>query len=76
LPTVEETVGLFEKDAICPCCHLPYEKLPGTENSEVLEVINVKPYRRLIRRNQYKRQCVYEKNPDPQIIILHRQVND
>lgn len=68
LPTVEETIGLHEKDAICPCCHLLYEELPGTENSEVLEVINVKPYQRLIRRKQYKRKCVCENNPDPQII--------
>ncbi len=68
LPAVEETVGLFENDALCPCCGLPYEELAGTEDSEVLEVINVKPYRRLIRRKQYKRQCVCEKNPDPQII--------
>src|SRR3990167_5862271 len=68
LPAVEETVSLLEKDAMCPCCHLPYEELLGTENSEILEVINVKPYRRLIRRKQYKRNCICEKNTDPQII--------
>src|SRR5580765_2804681 len=68
LPAVFETVSLFENDALCSCCGLPYEELAGTEDSEVLEVINVKPYRRLIRRKQYKRQCVCEKNPDPQII--------
>lgn len=72
LPAVIETVGLHENDTICPCCRLPYEELPGTENSEVLEVINVKPYRRLIRRKQYKRNCVCEKNPDPQIIAPPR----
>ncbi len=68
LPAVEETVSLFENDAICPCCHLPYEELSETENSEILEVINVKPYRRLICRKKYKRNCICEKNPDPQII--------
>lgn len=68
LPTVEEIVELFEGDAVCPCCHLPYEELSGTEDSEILEVINVRPYQRLIRRKQYKRQCVCEKNPDPQMI--------
>jgi len=68
LPSVEETVSLFEKDALCPCCNLPYEELAGTENSEVLEVISVKPYRRLIRRKKYKRHCNCEKNPDPKII--------
>lgn len=68
LPAVEETVELYEKDAICPCCQLAYEELGRTEDSEILEVIHVKPYRRLIRRKQYKRNCVCEKNPDPQII--------
>jgi transposase len=68
LPTVEEVVGLYEKDAICPCCQKPYEELSGTEDSEVLEVINVKPYRRAIRRKKYKRHCQCEKNLDPQII--------
>src|ERR1700678_284002 len=68
LPTVEETVDLFEKNTICPCCNLPYEELAGTEDSEILEVINVKPYRRVIRRKKYKRHCHCEKNPDPGII--------
>lgn len=68
LETVEETVSLFEKDALCPCCELPYEELPVTEDSEILEVINVKPYRRMIRRTKYKRHCHCEKNPDPGII--------
>lgn len=64
LPTVEETVSLLEQDTICPCCGLPYETLAGTEDSEILEVINVKPYRRVIRRKQYKRQCSCPENTD------------
>lgn len=68
LPAVEETVSLFEKDAICPCCCSPYEELLETEDSEILEVINVRPYRRFIRRKKYKRHCDCEKNPDPKII--------
>src|SRR3990167_8510672 len=68
LPTVEETVDLFESDAVCPCCRLPYEKLAETEDSEILEVINVQPYRRLICRKKYKRHCDCEKNPYPKII--------
>jgi len=68
LETVEETVSLFEKDTLCPCCKLPYEELLATEDSEILEVINVKPYRRIIRRKKYKRHCDCEKNPDPGII--------
>lgn len=68
LPTVEETVDLFESDAVCPCCRLPYEKLAETEDSEILEVINVQPYRRLICRKKYKRHCDCKKNPYPKII--------
>lgn len=68
LETVEETVSLYEQDAVCPCCKLPYEELPTTEDSEILEVIHVKPYRRVIRRKKYKRHCDCEKNPDPGII--------
>jgi len=64
LPIVEETVSLLEQDAICPCCGLSYETLAGTEDSEILEVINVKPYRRVIRRKQYKRCCTCPQNPD------------
>ncbi len=68
LPAVAETVSLFEKDAVCPCCHLPYEELPITEDSEVLEIINVRPYRRVICRKKYKRHCHCERNLDPGII--------
>ena len=69
LPAVEETVGLLEQDAFCPCCGLPYEELFESEDSEILEVINVKAYRRLVRRKKYKRQCCCERNEDPQIIV-------
>jgi hypothetical protein len=31
-------------------------------------MINVKPYRRIIRRKRYKRHCECKKNPDPGII--------
>lgn len=68
LPAVEEVVSLLEKDAVCACCSLPYEELPGTENSEILEVINVKAYRRMIHRKMYKRCCRCKENPDPHII--------
>lgn len=68
LPTVEETVCLTENDSFCSCCGLAYEELSATEDSEVLEVINVKPYRRMIRRKKYKRHCICEKNTDPQIL--------
>src|SRR5271154_7157928 len=68
LPAVEETISLLEEDAICPCCQLPYEELPGTEDSELLEIINVKGYRRVIRRKKYKRHCDCKENPAPKIM--------
>lgn len=49
-------------------CGLSYEELPGTEDSEVLEVINVSAHRRVIHRKKYKRCCQCVKNQDPQII--------
>jgi transposase len=67
LPEVEETVSFAAEETCCPECKLPYQELPGTEDSEVLEVINVKAYRRLIRRKMYKRSCRCPSNPDPQI---------
>lgn len=68
LSTVEETVCLMKNDSHCACCGLPYKELSVTEDSEVIEIINVKPYRRMIRRKKYKRQCACEKNTDPQIL--------
>ena len=66
LPTLEEDVSLVE--ARCPCCGLAYEELKDTEDSEVLEMINVKAYRRCIRRKRYKRCCRCAGNPDPQLV--------
>jgi transposase len=68
LPAVEETVSLSTKDSICPCCGLSYEELPGSEDSEILEIINVKAYRRTIRRKMYRRHCDCKGNLDPKII--------
>jgi transposase len=58
----------MDQDALCSCCKLPYDVLPQTEDSEVLEVINVRAYRRVIHRKMYKRGCQCIDNPDPQII--------
>lgn len=40
----------------CPQCGLALEEFPGTQDSEVLE-IEVKAYRRVIRRQRYKCVC-------------------
>ena len=66
LPVVDEEVSLV--DASCPCCHLPYEELQGREDSDVLEMINVKAYCRAIHRKKYKRRCRCKANNDPMIV--------
>ena len=40
----------------CPACGEGLQKFPGTEDSEVLE-IEVKAYRRVIRRQRYRPAC-------------------
>lgn len=62
LPQIEEAYELSDEDRICPGCDLPYEEFPGSDDSEVIE-IEVKPYRRLIRRKRYKRTCQCNSQP-------------
>ena len=54
LPERIETVGLDSPQ--CPACGEPLDEFPGTEDSEVLE-IEVKAYRRVIRRQRYRPSC-------------------
>lgn len=68
LPISEEEVSLAEESRRCPCCHLPYEELPGHTESDILEVTHVKAHRRVIYRKKYKRHCFCKKNPDAQIL--------
>ncbi|MGH8322414.1 MAG: IS66 family transposase [Steroidobacteraceae bacterium] len=57
LPIREETVQVaFPR---CPKCRRRLEVFPGTEDSEVLE-IEVQAYRRVIRRQRYRRTCQCE----------------
>jgi transposase len=57
LPVVEETIDFIASDKHCSCCGLEYKPINATEDSEILEVINVKPYKRVIKRKKYKRYC-------------------
>ena len=54
LPAQVETIELDCPH--CPDCGLGYADFPGTEDSEIIE-IDVKPYRRVIRRRRYRRTC-------------------
>ena len=57
LPSVEETISLIPQKSICACCGLPFDELPITEDSQIIEVINVQAYQRIIRRKMYERHC-------------------
>ena len=54
LPVREEEVGLGSAE--CPSCGLPLQDFPGTDDKEVIE-IEVKAYRRVIRRRRYRCSC-------------------
>jgi transposase len=52
----EEKHDLPEDKQCCPTCQLPFEPLAGTRDSELVEV-EVRAYRRKIRRKRYRRTC-------------------
>jgi transposase len=56
LPAQEEIRDIPQNEKSCPCCGLPFELFPGTEDSEIIE-IDVKAHRRIIRRRRYKPTC-------------------
>ena len=56
LPVVEEVYELDEEQRRCPVCGLAYQEFPGTEDSEEIE-IEVRAYRRRIRRRRYTPSC-------------------
>jgi transposase len=62
LPAAEEVLELPADQQRCSCCGLPFEPFPGTEDSEILEV-EVKAYRRVIRRRRYRRACSCGEHP-------------
>lgn len=69
LPVELEELELTEESSRCPCCHKPYVELPEQMESDSLE-IDVRAYRRVVRRKKYKRQCTCKKNLDPNIISI------
>jgi transposase len=69
LPAVEETLVLKETHARCSHCGLVYQALAGSESSEVIEMINVQAYRRIIHRKRYQRCCHCRQNKDPVIVM-------
>lgn len=56
LPVEEEWVDLAEEECRCPTCGLAFERAGGSEDSEQVE-IEVRAYRRRIRRRRYRATC-------------------
>ncbi|HKI35771.1 MAG TPA: transposase [Gemmataceae bacterium] len=56
LPAREELVELPEAQQLCPRCGQPWRERSDTEDSEQIE-IEVKAYRRVIRRRRYQATC-------------------
>jgi transposase len=62
LPVVEQVYELSEEQKCCPRCGVSVKEFPGTEDSEELE-IEVRAYRRRIRRKRYTPGCTCGKLP-------------
>jgi transposase len=62
LPFEDEFHDLADADKKCPCCGLPFESFPGTQDSTILE-IDVRAHRRVIHRRRYKPTCACSDNP-------------
>jgi len=62
LPVVDEVRDLPEGECQCPHCGGVYEPFPGTEDSEIVE-IEVRGYKRKIRRKRYKKTCSCPQTP-------------
>ena len=65
LPVKEELIELTPEARCCSNCGKLYDDFAGdgdTEDSEILE-IDVKAYKRRIRRKKYKKTCQCEKSP-------------
>jgi transposase len=57
LPCQTEMIDLCDADKKCDICGLPYEELEITEDSSIIELIDVRAHKRKIRRKMYKTKC-------------------
>ncbi len=57
LPIQDEEYDLDDSELFCACCGLPLTEMPDTEDSTLIETLEVRGYRRRIRRKKYKRSC-------------------
>lgn len=56
LPCIHETIDIGENLKICPCYGLPYKEC-GTEDSEMIAIVDVKAHKRIIQRKKYLKCC-------------------
>lgn len=62
LPTTIEPRTLPAEQTCCPCCHVPYEAIPGTIDGDILE-IEVRAHCRRYQRQRYRRRCTCPGQP-------------
>jgi len=62
LPKQDKEVDLPGSEKQCDRCGLPFEAMPGTEDSEVV-VVEVKAHRRVYRRKLYQPTCSCNEQP-------------
>jgi transposase len=53
----EEVYDLSDSERFCPSCGLPLVEMPDSEDSTLIETLEVRGYQRKIRRKKYKRGC-------------------
>ncbi len=62
LAVIEEVHDLKDSQKVCPRCGKPYRPFAGTEDSQLIE-IEVKAYKRKIRRVRYRAGCSCKGTP-------------
>jgi len=68
LPSVIGSIELATEEQRCVCCGLLYEELPGCEESEIIEITEVKAHIRKIKRKMYKKPPTCHCSGQPGII--------
>ncbi len=77
LPIEEEPYDLSDAEKFCTTCGLPFIEMPDTEDSELIETMEVSGYRRRIHRKKYRSGCKCSGNkgiitaPGPAKLIPH-----
>lgn len=60
LETYTEVYDFNKGETVCPYCGLPYIEMNITDDSEIIEIQEVKAYRRKIKKKKYRQGCKCE----------------